>query len=227
MGAGRLIPDRDEYLRRWSVLHSDLKPSLLVRRWLSVCYVCARPLVALRVPPLAVTMAGVLISGGVPALCIPAGRYVLLAAFLAVFSGVLDNLDGALAALTDRATGFGAVADALADRLADTAYLLALWLLGAPGWLVGLGAGITFLQEYLRARAAGLGVTENGIITVWERPTRVLLVAFLLLGGGVRPGHADGIATIGAAAALALSLIGLAQLLPSLHRSLTKPKPSS
>ena len=196
---------------------------MLVRRWLSVCYVCARPFVALRVPPMAVTVAGVLISGGVPALCIPAGRYVFLAAFLTVLSGLLDNLDGAIAALRDRVTGFGAVADALADRVADTAYLLALWVLGAPGWLVGLGAAVTFVQEYLRARAAGLGVSEIEVITVWERPTRVILVAFLLLGCGIRSGHADSIATAGVAVALALSVIGLAQLVPTLRRALAPP----
>ncbi|HEX3813124.1 MAG TPA: CDP-alcohol phosphatidyltransferase family protein [Mycobacteriales bacterium] len=225
MGAGRLIPDRDEYLRRWSALHSGLPPSKLVRRWLVVCYFCARPLVVLRVAPLAVTVTGLLLSGAAPALCVPAGGWVFLATALTVLSGVLDNLDGALAALLDRATGFGAVADSLADRLADTAYLLALWLLGAPGWLVGLAAGLTFLQEYLRARGAGLGAAETAVITVWERPTRVILVAGLLLGCGLNPAQAGGIATTGAAVAVGFAVVALAQLVHSLRRLLAPKAP--
>ena len=31
------------------------------------------------------------------------------------------------------------------------------------------------LQEYLRARAAAAGMTEVGVVTVWERPTRVIV----------------------------------------------------
>jgi CDP-diacylglycerol--glycerol-3-phosphate 3-phosphatidyltransferase len=225
VGAGRLIPDRDEYLRRWSVLHSDVPPSPLVRRWLAFCYLLARPLAQWRIPPLAVTVIGLAMSAAVPVVCIPAGRWVFLATALTVLSGVLDNLDGALAALLGRATRFGAVSDSLADRLADTAYLLALWLLGAPGWLIGLAAGLTFLQEYLRARAAGLGAAEAGAITVWERPTRVILVAGLLLGCGLNPAQAGGIATTGAAVALGFAVVALAQLVHSLRRILAPKAP--
>jgi CDP-diacylglycerol--glycerol-3-phosphate 3-phosphatidyltransferase len=224
VGTARLIPgripDRAEYLRRWSVLHSGLEPSPLVRRWLSICYVCARPLAQIGLAPLVVTVAGVAVAGLVPALAAFGGGWVWLAAVVTVLSGLLDNLDGALAALRERATGFGAVADALADRVADTAYLLALWLLGAPGWLVGLAAGLTFVQEYLRARAAGLGVDEVGVVTVWERPTRVILVAFLLLGCAIQPDVADRIAVAGAGAALAFAVAGIGQLLRFLRRAL-------
>ena len=48
------------------------------------------------------------------------------------------------------------------------------------------------LQEYVRARAAAGGMTEVGVVTVWERPTRVIVTAaFLgargLLGDGRGP----------------------------------------
>jgi CDP-diacylglycerol--glycerol-3-phosphate 3-phosphatidyltransferase len=192
----------------------------VVRRWLTICYFCARPLAAIGLAPLAVTGAGLLVAIVVPVLAGIGGIWLWLAAVVTVLSGLLDNLDGALAALRGRATGFGAVADALADRVADTAYLLALWLLGAPGWLVGIGAGLTFLQEYARARAAGLGVDEVGVVTVWERPTRVILVAFLLLGCAIQPGAADRVALAGAAAAAAFAVAGLAQLVVFLRRAL-------
>lgn len=218
MGAGRLIPDRDEYFRRWSCTHSGIVPNSLVRRWLSVCYFLAR---RLPVAPLPVTLAGLLLAGGVPALCIPAGRWVFLAAALTVLSGLCDGLDGALAIVRGRGSRFGAVVDSLADRLADTAYFLGLWLLGAPGWLVGLAAGTAFLQEYLRARAESLARID--FVTVSERPTRIILVAMLLLGCGILPGHTGTIATAGAAAGLAVGVCGIAQLVIYARRVLSKP----
>ncbi len=192
----------------------------MVRGWLSLCYVIARPLAVIGLAPIVVTAAALLVAGSVPVFAALGGGWLWLAAVVTVLSGLLDNLDGALAALRERATGFGAVADALADRLADTAYLLALWLLGAPGWLVGVGAGLTFLQEYMRARAAGLDVDEVGVVTVWERPTRVILVTFLLLGCAIQPEVADRIAVAGAAVAVAFSVAGIGQLLRFLRQAL-------
>lgn len=170
-------------------------------------------------PPLVVTLTGLLLAGGVPALCVPAGRWVFLAAGLVLLSGIFDNLDGAIAALYDSGSRFGGVVDSVSDRLADTAYFLALWLVGAPGWLAGLAAGGAFLQEYLRARAESL--TRVDIITVWERPTRIILVAMLLLGSAILPGHAGTIATVGCAAALAVGVLGIAQLVWFVRRALS------
>ena len=181
-----------------------------------MCYFLSR---RVSVPPMVVTVAGLLLAGGVPALCVPAGRWVFLAAGLVLLSGILDNLDGAIAVLHDRGSRFGGVVDSLADRLADTAYFLALWLLGAPGWLAGSAAGAAFLQEYLRARAESLARMD--IVTVSERPTRIILVAMLLLGCAILPGHAGRIATAGSAVGLAVGLFGIAQLVRYSRRVLS------
>jgi CDP-diacylglycerol--glycerol-3-phosphate 3-phosphatidyltransferase len=217
VGAGRLIPDRDEYFRRWSSSHSGIAPNSLVRGWLSVCYWLAR---RLPIPPMVATIAGLLLAGGVPALCIPAGHWISLAAGLTVLSGLFDGLDGALALLHDRGSRFGGVVDSLADRLADTAYFLGLWLLGAPGWLAGSAAGIAFLQEYLRARAESL--TRVEIVTMSERPTRIILVAMLLLGCGILPTQRSAIATAGSAVGLAIGVLGIAQLIRYARRVLSE-----
>jgi CDP-diacylglycerol--glycerol-3-phosphate 3-phosphatidyltransferase len=76
------------------------------------------------------------------------------------------------------------------------------------------------LQEYARARAGNAGMGEVGVVTVWERPTRVALTAFILLACGVLPGHADLLATLGAVGWIGLGAIGLAQLLLVVHRRL-------
>lgn len=212
MGVRRLT-DAEQFVRRWSALHSGIEPSPLVRRWLRFLHPVAR---RLRVRPMAITLAALAVGGGAPAVCLAGGRWAIAAAFLVVLSGVLDSLDGAVAALTGRASGFGAVVDSLADRLADTGYFLALWLVGAPGWLAGIAAGAAALQEYLRARAAGLGL--HGAITVWERPTRVILCALVLLGSGLITAAAADIAIAGAAAGLALGAAGIGQLMASVRR---------
>lgn len=77
------------------------------------------------------------------------------------------------------------------------------------------------LQEYARARAGNAGMGEVGVVTVWERPTRVILTAALLLGCGLLPGSADLIATGGAAVWVVLGLIGLTQLLVVVRGRLT------
>ncbi|MGH8869982.1 MAG: CDP-alcohol phosphatidyltransferase family protein [Actinomycetes bacterium] len=166
------------------------------------------------------TLAGILAAGVTAALAGLGGRWALLAALLAVVSGLVDNLDGAVAVLTERVTAFGSVLDSVADRVSDGLCLVALWLLGAPGWLaVAAGAG-TVLQEYTRARAAVVGMSEVGVVTVAERPTRVIVTASALAGAGVLPGRADDAALAGLVVWAALALVGLVQVLVVVRRRL-------
>jgi phosphatidylglycerophosphate synthase len=216
------VPDRAEYLRRWSPLHGGYDPAgtTLAGRWLSLVYLAARPLAARGAAPDALTGWGVLVSLAVPAIAAGGGRWPLLAVLAVLVAGVLDNLDGAVAVLTGRATGFGYVLDSVADRVSDAAHIAALWALGAPGWLCLTGAAVCWLQEYARARAGAAGMTELGVLTVFERPTRIVLAAFLLLGCGLLTGSAAWLATAGAAAWTALGAAALAQLLLAARRHL-------
>jgi phosphatidylglycerophosphate synthase len=216
------VPGLDDYLRRWAPLHGGYEPrsGSVAGRWLSLAYVAARPLAVRGVTPGVLTAWGVLVSAAVAAIASAGGRWPLAAAVVVVVAGLLDNLDGAVAILTGRTSRWGFVLDSLADRLSDTAYLVALWVLGAPGPLCVVGGGLMGLQEYARARAGNAGMGEVGVVTVWERPTRVVLTAGLLLGAGLRPDSAELIATAGAAAWVVLGLVGLAQLLLVVHRLL-------
>jgi CDP-diacylglycerol--glycerol-3-phosphate 3-phosphatidyltransferase len=216
------IPDRGEYLRRWSPLHGGYDPagSTVSGRWLGLVYRAARPLAARGTAADALTGWGVLVSLVVPAVASYGGRWPLLAAILLVLAGTLDNLDGAVAVLTGRATGFGYVLDSVADRVSDAAQVAALWALGAPGWLCLAGGGASGLQEYTRARAGAAGMTELGVLTVFERPTRILLTAFLLVGCGLLTGPGVALATAGAAAWTVLGSAALTQLLHATRRHL-------
>jgi phosphatidylglycerophosphate synthase len=217
------VPDLAGYLKRWAPLHGDYEPApaSLAGRWLTVAYVLARPLAARGVSPDALTAWGVLASAAVAVLAAPGGRWPLAAVAVVVLAGLLDNLDGAVAILTGRTTRWGFVLDSLADRLSDAAYLLPLWFLGAPGPACVAGGSLMVLQEYTRARAGNAGMGEIAVVTVWERPTRVILTAFLLLACGLLPTHAAALATLGAATWIALGTVGLAQILTAVHRRLT------
>jgi CDP-diacylglycerol--glycerol-3-phosphate 3-phosphatidyltransferase len=140
-----------------------------------------------RVPPDALSVAGVLVAGAATAVAASGGRWPLAAATLVLLAGVLDGLDGAVALHTGRARPLGAVVDAVADRAGDLLLVATLAVLGAPpAWCVAAGA-LTLLHEYLRARANAAGMPGVGAVTVAERPTRLIIVALACLGAGLRP----------------------------------------
>jgi CDP-diacylglycerol--glycerol-3-phosphate 3-phosphatidyltransferase len=213
---------RAEYFDRWSALHGGFDPRncFLVGLWLGWTHAVARPLVAARVSPDLVTLTGLVAGAAVVGLTSLRGWWVLMAGILVVISGLLDNLDGAVAVMTDRASRWGSVLDSVTDRVCDGLYLTALWVLGAPGWLCVLGGTLMGLHEYARARAMAAGMSEIGVVTVWERPTRVIVTAVFLGCAGVSRAGDQSWATLAAAAWLGLGLVGLGQLLVVVRRRL-------
>ncbi len=215
--------DRGTYLARWSALHGGVDPtqSVLISRWLGLVYTLARPLAAMRVPPDLVTLLGLLVAVGAVWLASLGGAWPVAAAVVVAASGVLDSLDGAVAVLTDRSTRWGAVLDALADRWADSAYLVAFWLLGAPGLACVVAAALMWSHEYVRARATVEGLGDVGVLTIWERPSRVITTAMFLLGCGIYAESADAWASVAAAAWVVGGAVGLGQLVLAVRRRLT------
>jgi phosphatidylglycerophosphate synthase len=212
---------RDDYLRRWSQSHGGVPPQGLVGGWLRVVYRCAGPFVTLGVPPNAITLAGPVLAALALWPAAAGGRWPLLAVVLVVLAGLVDSLDGAVAVLSDRVSRIGAVLDSACDRLADLCLIGALWLVGggsgagSGGWLTGAclaGAVLAVLHEQVRASARVNGMSEVGVVTVSERPTRVIVTAAFLLAAGLYPGAAAGWATAGAVAWAGLGAIGLVQL---------------
>lgn len=216
------VLDRDAYFDRWAQLHGGYDPrsSRLTGAWLTLAYTLARPLALLRVPPDVVTALGALVSGLAVYLAWLGEPWLVAAAVVVALSGVADNLDGAVAVMTGRTTRWGFVLDSVVDRVSDALYLVALWVVGAPGWLCVLGGALMGLQEYTRARAGNAGMSEIGVVTVWERPTRVIVTAMFLLGAGLYAAAAQQWATAGAAAWATLGVVGLVQLVVVVRRVL-------
>lgn len=149
--------------QRWSTLHSGIDPARvpLLMPWLRFLWRVARPLSV--VPPLAITVLGVLLAGDAVLLA----RSEPAAATAAVLLAVLcDGLDGAVAVLADRATPLGARADALADRLSDIAFVMVLWRCGAP-WPVAVACAVLAVAIDILRRVRRVPAK----ITVAERPT--------------------------------------------------------
>jgi phosphatidylglycerophosphate synthase len=207
------VLSRDDYLAAWSRWHGGAGTSTpLVRGWLSLAYAVARPLVGL--PPVVATALGLLAAVAAIGPALAGGLWLLAAGVLVGLSGLLDSLDGALAIGTGRASRRGFVLDSAVDRLTEAAYATALWAAGAPGWLAVVFGALCWLPDYLRARAGQAGVAETGALTVWERPTRVILTGLTTVGAGVVSGFgvADLVVTAGTAAGALLGAVGVVQL---------------
>jgi CDP-diacylglycerol--glycerol-3-phosphate 3-phosphatidyltransferase len=215
------VLSRDEYLAAWSRWHGDTPTDgALVRGWLTVAWTLARPLAGL--PPLVATAVGLLVAAAAIPVAGAGGLWLIVAGLLVGLSGLLDSLDGALAIGTGRASRRGFVLDSVVDRLTEVAYAAALWVAGAPGWLAVTFGALCWLPDYLRARAGQAGVSETGLLSVWERPMRVAMAGMTLGGAGVVAGlDAVGeMVTAGAAVGAALGVVAVVQLGFSLRRML-------
>jgi CDP-diacylglycerol--glycerol-3-phosphate 3-phosphatidyltransferase len=220
----------DQYAVRWAGLHGGVDPrsGVFTERWLRLSYRTGRLLARLRVKPSLITTIGMLASLAVPVLVVRHGYWPLAGAGLVLLSGFADSVDGAIAVVTNRVTRLGYVYDSVADRISEAAWMVALWLAGAPGWLAVLVGGLAWLHEYIRARATAAGMSEIGAVTLGERPVRLVLIALGLVVAGVAgllaPDLPSGVVTIAAAIAALLGVIGLVQLVNAVQIELTKPQ---
>ncbi|AVT41837.1 CDP-alcohol phosphatidyltransferase [Plantactinospora sp. BB1] len=205
-----------------------------VRRWLRMSYVLGCFLARLHVSPTAVTVLGVLLCVAVPvavAQSRPGPLGPLLAAGFVLLAAVADSIDGAVAVVTGRTTRLGYVYDSLADRVGEVCWLIAFWLVGAPGVLVVAAGGLSWLHEYTRARSVSAGMKEIGTVTVGERPSRVSVAVVGLLVAGlahlVMPELAAGTITLATAVWVLLGFFGMVQLLSAVRRSLDTGREST
>jgi phosphatidylglycerophosphate synthase len=217
----------EEYAAAWSELHGGFDPatgSPLIRGWVRLAYRGGSLLGRLRVGPGAVTAAGLLLCVGVPFAAALGPIGLLAGGVIVLLASVADGLDGAVAVVTGRASRLGFVYDSVADRVGEAAWLAAFWVAGAPGWLVVAAGAVSWLHEYVRARAAAAGMTGIGAVTVGERPTRAAVavagLAVAGVAGLIHEAWTPAVLTTAAAAWLALAVTGLIHLAAAVHRGL-------
>jgi phosphatidylglycerophosphate synthase len=216
------VPPLEAFFAQWQVQHNapDLDPrnTTALRLFLTVTYRLARPFARRRVSPNAITMIGLALAGLLLAVARPIPA---LAGTLVLVSALTDGVDGAVAALSNRASRIGFVLDSAVDRLSDACFIGALVLCGARVWLCAAAVLSNWFLEYVRARAGNAGIGEVGVVTIGERPTRVIAAGFGLIGyqtlGSAKTWPLD----LGAALITIACVIGVAQLALYLRRALT------
>ena len=203
--------DKNEFFTTWSNLHGGAKIEGIVKTWLQISYASAKFLSKLRVTPNLLTFAGLFFA---IALWQFANSWA--AALFLVLSLFFDGIDGSLAILQKKTSKFGAFTDSFVDRISEVFWALALYKFGAPASLVFVALLATFIQEYLRARAGGLGHEEVGIVTICERPVRASLIFIAIIANLVGLGLVTAISIIW----VAMQFIALSQLTGSLYKRL-------
>jgi phosphatidylglycerophosphate synthase len=167
---------KDEFFSIWRRLHGDANISGIVKGWLSISYLVVKPLSKARVTPNVLTMFGLLFG-----VLLYANAETFWAPALLVLSLICDGIDGSLAIVTNKSTKWGAILDSTVDRLTEIFWVLALYKIGADLKLLIIVLLSASVQEYVRARAAGLGVSEVGIVTFAERPVRASFVFIVFI----------------------------------------------
>ena len=139
--------------------------------------------------PNLLTLIGLLGMGGAGYLA--AIGWFWQAGIVMLAAGAFDLFDGAVARYTNQASDWGAVFDAVSDRLADFAILFGLlfWYLGEERFdrtaiiLIMLSLSGSMLVSYTRSKAAEFGIQiRSGLGTRLER---LLIMAIGLLSGQV------------------------------------------
>ena len=202
----------NEFTTFWSTLHGDAPIVGVVRGWLWISYRIARALHFVKISPNVLTAIGLL-----------AGLLTILEAKSAWAIGLLtlsligDGLDGSLAIVGRQTSDRGAMIDSVVDRITEFAWVVAFTRIGAPIAIVGSAWICANAQEYLRARAGGLGLHEIGVVTIAERPVRASLFFIALIAFQMNLLIIGIIATIW----LVMQVISLSQVLRVTYRRLS------
>jgi len=171
---------KDEFFLAWSKLHGDAKVSGIVKGWLSISFSVSKALAKMRVTPNALTILGLVFG-----ILLYMNSNAIWAPLILVISLICDGVDGSLAIITRQSSKWGALLDSVVDRLTEVFWVFALYSLGVDSKILITVLILASTQEYLRARAGGIGLKHVGVVTVAERPVRasfifIALVAFNL-----------------------------------------------
>ena len=168
--------NKGEFFSTWSSLHGQAIVSGIVKWWLNISYFIVRPLAKLRVTPNGLTVLGLVF--GVLLYLNSNSLWALLFLILSLLS---DGLDGSMAIVTQKFSKWGAMLDSVTDRATEVFWVLALYSIGVNINILIAVFLFSFVQEYLRARAGGVGVNEVGVVTFAERPVRAAFVFVVLV----------------------------------------------
>lgn len=216
----------EEYATAWSALHGGFDPRTaapVVRGWVRLAYRGGSLLGRLGLGPSAVTTLGLALCACVPlSALLPVGVALPVAAVFVLLAAAADSLDGAVAVVTGRVSRLGYVYDSAADRLGELAWIVAFLLFGAAVPVAVGALLVSWLHEYVRARAAAGGMSDIGVVTVGERPMRisVAISGFVVAALALPMGWSAYVVHLSVGIWGVLGLAGLAQLAVAVRRAL-------
>ena len=172
--------NQTDFFKSWSELHGNAKITGIVKGWLTISYLLVRPLAKLKITPNILSIFGFLFG-----VLLYLKALTNWAVILLTLSLICDGIDGSLAIITGKASKWGAMLDSVFDRVTEFFWALTFIAIGANKYVVIAALLIASVQEYLRARVGGLGLSEVGVVTIAERPVRasilfVAIIAFIL-----------------------------------------------
>jgi phosphatidylglycerophosphate synthase len=168
--------NKSDFLSTWSKIHGDAQVTGIVKGWLNISYLITKLLAKIRISPNGLTIFGLVFG-----VLLYLNSQSIWAPILLVLSLICDGLDGSLAIITEKSSKWGAILDSVIDRLTEVFWVLALYSLGINLNLLIAVLILSTVQEYLRARAGGVGVVEVGVVTYAERPVRASFVFIALI----------------------------------------------
>ncbi|CAB4337039.1 unannotated protein [freshwater metagenome] len=168
--------NQSEFFAKWSKLHGDATISGIVKGWLRISFILVRPIAKLKITPNMLSTFGLFF--GVLLFFNAENNWAIL---LLITSLICDGVDGSLAIVTNKESKWGAAVDSIFDRLTEVFWALTFIAIGANQNVVMAAVLLAAVQEYLRARAAGLGLAEVGVVTIAERPVRAAILFVALV----------------------------------------------
>ncbi|CAB4689992.1 MAG: CDP-alcohol phosphatidyltransferase family protein [Actinobacteria bacterium] len=168
--------NQSEFFAKWSKLHGDATISGIVKGWLRISFILVKPIAKLKITPNMLSTFGLFF--GVLLFFNAENNWAIL---LLITSLICDGVDGSLAIVTNKESKWGATVDSIFDRLTEVFWALTFIAIGANQNVVMAAVLLAAVQEYLRARAAGLGLAEVGVVTIAERPVRAAILFVALV----------------------------------------------
>jgi len=172
--------NQSDFFKSWSSLHGNAKISGIVKGWLTISNLLVKPLAKLKITPNILTIFGLFFG-----VLLYLNALSNWAVILLILSLICDGIDGSLAIITGKGSKWGAMLDSVVDRVTEFFWALTFIAIGANQYVVIAALLIASVQEYLRARAGGLGLSEVGVVSIAERPVRasilfVAIIAYIL-----------------------------------------------
>jgi hypothetical protein len=217
----------DEFVAGWSKAFGgfDLRYASSSRRMVvTMAYRLGGPFASFGVRPGSMTALAMVCWLAVPIIAWQHGAWPALAGLVLILGLVFALIGSGLVVFQGYQTRLSSFYEALAERLSEGCWLIALVSLGAKAWTIFAVGSLVWLHEYVRARGGAAEMRPVTTNTVADRPMRIrmTLVALALAAilGRLGLDLVAGAVTLVLVSWMVLALIGFGQLIAIIRKVL-------